>query len=160
VIGYYGGEAISSTKHLSYSALELRKDKTFKLISSSTSLESTIPSTNIHELEGQFENERGQLVILPERERIIWLSYGKNPDSLSFSSAGSRRSAVIVIDTLYGEIQKLNEAKPLIFNLASKPNSKYIWNEKNCFIKFDNSEVSNDLTNYCSEIIMKGQNDQ
>ncbi|HZV68671.1 MAG TPA: hypothetical protein VFG10_03975 [Saprospiraceae bacterium] len=158
--GIYAGELESGVKHLSSSLLELKTDKSFKLTYSTTSLESTVPSTSISEWNGRFEKNDDQIKLILETKKVNWLSYGKNPDSLNFSSAGGRRTALVVIDTFYGQVQPIENDKLIILNLASKLNSKYLWNEQNCFIKFNHSDVSHDLNNYCSEFRTEKWTDQ
>jgi hypothetical protein len=158
--GVYAGEFESGLKHLSSSLLELKADNSFKLTYSITSLESIVPSTSISELKGKYEKNDDQIKLVLETRKLNWLSYGKNPDSLNFSTTGVRRTAIVVIDTFYGQVQPIEKDKLIILNLASKPNSKYLWNEQNCFIKFSTSDVSHDLNNYCSEFRTEKWNDQ
>lgn len=151
-VGFYGSELDSGLKHLASSTLELKKDESFKLVYSMTSLESTTPSTRIVELKGKFGRTVDQIELMPDTKRVNSLSYGKNPDSLNFSHDGVRRSALVVIDTFYGQVQRIEESEPITLHLTSKSNSKYLWNDQNCFVKFDNPDVRYDLKNYCSEI--------
>lgn len=158
--GVYAGESKSGLKHLSSSLLELNTDNSFKLTYSTILLYSTVPSTSISELKGKFKHNDDQIKLILETKKVNWLSYGKNPDSLNFSSAGARRTALVVIDTLYGQVQPIEKDQLIILNLASKSNSKYLWNEQNCFAKFKHSHKSQDLNNYCSEFRTEKLNDQ
>ena len=150
--GFYAGTTESGIKHLTTSTLYLRKDKTFKLSCSTSSFESTIPSTGISDIEGKYKREKDQIKLLLQTKRGGWLSYGENPDTLNMNPAGARRTALIGTDTIYGPVKPIAKEDSIIFNITIKPNSKYLWNERNCFIKFDNPDVSKDLKNYCSEI--------
>jgi hypothetical protein len=156
-LGFYVGEIDSGVKHLSNSTIELRDNNLFELTNSLTSLESTIPSTQITEIEGKFNIENDHLILFPVSKKVNWLTYAKNPDTLNFNPYGSRKSAMVVVDTSFGQIQTIKEPKPIKFNLTSKQNSKYIWNDESCFVKYLNSESSNDLTNYCSELTINSQ---
>ncbi len=151
-LGLYVDELDSGVKHISQSTIKLSDNNKFELTHSFTSLEFTIPSTDIEEVEGSFKQEKDTLILFPVSIKRSYLRYGKNPDSLHMDTNGARRSELVVTDTIYGQIQLIIEPKPIIFNYTSRQNSRYIWNDESCFIKYLNSESSNDLINYCSEI--------
>jgi len=152
-IGVCFGEVNSGLKHLSSSTLELKKGNTFKLANSTTSLEAVMPSTNIYEITGKFQKRKGEIILFPKEKRTSWLTYGKNPNKTK--TKGARNTRYIVVDTIYGQKQTLQTLDTLEFKFSIKPNSKYIWNDQNCYIKYDHTELSTDLTNYRSKI--KGQ---
>ncbi len=152
ISGLYVGEIDSGIKHLSNSTLKLKDDNQFELVNSMTSLESTIPSTTINEITGKFDKDNDYLILFPESKKINWLTYGENPDTVKLNSNGVRKSAFVVVDTIYGQIQIIEGAEPIRFKITNKENSKYIWNNETCFVKYLNTESSNDLMNYCSEL--------
>lgn len=154
-LGLYVGEIESGVKHLSNSTIELKDDNLFKLTYSMTSIESTIPSTQVTEIVGKFKKENDHLTLFPVSKIVNWLTFGRNPDTLNLNSNGARYTAIVVIDTSFGKIQTIKEPKPIEFHLTNKQYSQYIWNDQNCFIKYINADVSNDLKNYCSDIRLK-----
>lgn len=150
--GIYTNELNSGIKHISSTSLVLTSNNHFKLVQSTTSLEFQIPSTQISIQKGKYQKHKKQLYLLTETKQINWVSYGENPDTLKLNPKGVRKTALIAIDTSYGKIQLIKEPQTIKFNLTNKSNSIYIWNDQNCFCKFKNTETSNDLKNYCSEI--------
>lgn len=155
ILGLYVGEIDLGVKHLSNSTIELRDDNLFELTYSMTSLETTIPTTQITEIEGNFNKKNDHLILFPVSKKVNWLTYAKNPDTLNVNSNGARKSAMVVVDTSFGQIQTIKDPKPIKFNLTGKQNSQFIWNDESCFIKYINVHVSNDLIKYCSDIRLK-----
>lgn len=157
--GFYAGTMESGIRHLPSSTLELRKDNTFKLSYSTSSFESTLPSTGISDIEGKYKRDKDQIKLLLQTQRGGWLSYGENPDTLNMNPAGARKTALIVTDTTYGQVEVIEKDELIIFKITTKPNSTYLWNEQHCFFKFENPDVSKDLRNYCSELRIEKSND-
>ena len=150
--GKYIGEVDSGVNHMSTSVLEFSNKFRFKQVRSTTSLENRTPSTIIYESEGKYQKEGDRIVLLQEYQRTNHLMYGENPNALNFDSLGVRKSALVVLDTIFGRRQMIDTPSEVHYKCSQKPNSKYIWNERECYLMYINTEKSKDSKNYCSEL--------
>ena len=121
--GIYVGEVESGVTYLSNSTLELKKENTFKLTNSITSLEAKAPSTNITKISGKFKKLKGQIILFPEKRRTYMLQqYAKTTNKTH--KIGAINIADIVIDTIFNNPeQKVKSSAPILINITTEPNS-------------------------------------
>ncbi len=151
-LGIYIGETKSEVQYISSSTIQLKEENRFIFKSTHSYLGNEIPTTAITEIYGTYRLEKQEIILKPKHQRINKLRYTKSRSSEKVSN-GSRRTAYLVSDTIWGSLENIADGGTMHFNFLKKKNSRYLLNGDNCFMKYDKTSVGNDLKNYCEEIM-------
>ena len=170
IVRAYGNGIDSQPKSLSGSVLELRKDKTFTLTRTTTIFEYAIPQGGITEIVGTYNSKSNSLLLMPIKQRVSWVEYGpnsmgnqvikENPGVGNIPFKGVRATAIVAIDTTFGDFQDIKSSETLEFVKHVRPNSIYFINGDECFYTYINSDISHDLKNYCSDFVTVRKEDK
>jgi len=167
--GIFVGPSEMGIKHISSSKLVI-ENKQFEMTYNTTSLETNIPSGMIFSYKGHISKNKNSIKLVTKKTSSSHVIYGRpkaesqsaSPNKITQLSErnrdeyrSSRQTAYQPIDTVTSALRVPDKINTFILEVIDYPNSIYLVNDKNCFIKYitTNLQKEKDMNNYCDTLL-------